>query len=255
MTSKKVANLWIPYRKPSAHIRLRLFCFPYAGGSASVFRNWFNFFPSEIDICPIQYPGREQRMNESQFTSLPPLVDTLAEALLPELDIPFAFFGHSLGALISFELARLLQKKGITPINLFLSSYRAPTIQDKEAPSYLLPDCEFVEKLYKNNGTPASVLENRELMNLLLPTIRGDFSISETYVYLPSVPLNCPISAFGGIEDPDVKYDDLKLWQEQTINSFSVCMFPGDHFYIRNNPGSIINLIFKKLLTNRDSWQ
>ena len=254
MTAKKVTNLWIPYRKPSSHSRLRLFCFPYAGGSASVFRDWFNFFPPEIDICAIQYPGRERRMNEPQFTSLPPLVDMLAEALLPELDIPFAFLGHSLGALISFELARLFQKKGITPIHLFVSSYRAPTIQDKEDKSHLLPDNEFVEKLYKHNGTPASVLENRELMNLLLPTIRADFAISETYVYSPSVLLNCPISAYGGIADPDVKYDDLKSWEEQTINSFNVRMFPGDHFYIRNKPEGIINSILKELLTNRGSW-
>ena len=111
-----------------------------------------------------------------------------------------------------------------------------------------------MEKLYKYNGTPALVLENRELMNLLIPTISADFAISETSVYSPSVPLNCPISAYGGIADPDVKYDDLESWKEQKINSFNVRMFPGDHFYIRNKPEVIINSILKELLMNRGGW-
>ena len=252
MTSKRVIDLWIPYRKPSSRARLRLFCFPFAGGSASIFLNWYKMFPSEIEICPIQYPGREKRINESGFRSLKPLVTTLADILLPELDIPFAFFGHSMGALISFELACRLQKKDISPICLFLSSYCAPTIPKKETPIHLLPDREFLEKLHEYNGTPALVLQNDELMNLLLPALRADFAIHETYVHSPSNPLNCPISVFGGLEDPDVKYNDLELWKEQTTNSFSLQMFPGDHFYIRTSPEYVVNTILKQLQSNKN---
>lgn len=247
MIKIRIVNKWIPYRRPNRYPRLRLFCFPYAGGSASVFRTWINSFPPEIDICPIQYPGREKRIMESQFTSMEPLIDELANALLPELDIPFGFFGHSLGALISFELARRLQRQGISPLHLFVSSYRAPTIGKRKTPMHLLPDIEFVERLREYNGTPDAVLQNSELMKVLLPTLRADFAIHETYVYSSGVPLTCPISAFGGIKDLEVKSNDLNLWQEQTVNNFKLKMFQGDHFYINNNDEGLINAIIKEV--------
>jgi medium-chain acyl-[acyl-carrier-protein] hydrolase len=233
--NKSILNTWIPYRRMSSHSRLRLFCFPYGGGSASVFIKWLKIFPLEIDICPIQYPGREKRIDEPQFTSLSLLIDALANVLLPELNIPFAFFGHSLGALIGFELARRLRKNRISPEYLFVSGYCAPSIIKKELAMHVLPDLEFIEELRNYSGTPESVLENRELMELLLPAIRADFAIKETYIYSPSVPLNCPISAFGGTKDLEVNRNDLELWKEQTTNRFQVRMFPGNHFYIHKN--------------------
>lgn len=247
MTKIRIVNKWIPYRRPNNYPRLRLFCFPYAGGSASVFREWIDSFPQEIDICPIQYPGREKRIFEAPFTSMEALTEELANVLLPELDMPFAFFGHSLGALISFELTRRLQRQGISPVHLFVSSYRSPEIEKRKAPMHLLPDTEFVERLREYNGTPDAVLENSELMKILLPTLRGDFAIHETYVYASGVPLTCPISAFGGIKDLEVKSSDLKLWKEQTGENFKLKMFQGDHFYIHNNNKSLINTIVKDI--------
>ncbi len=247
MSKTFMSNTWIPYRRPNSYPRLRLFCFPYAGGSASVFRNWINSFPQEIDICPIQYPGREKRILESPFASMEPLIDALASVLLPELNIPFAFLGHSLGALISFELARRLQRKGISPVHLFVSSYRAPTIAKRKAPMHLLPDIEFVERLREYNGTPDAVLQNSELMKVLLPSLRADFALHETYVYSSGIPLDCSISAFGGIKDPEVSYNDLKLWKEQTIGGFKTRMFQGDHFYIHNAGRELENSIIKDL--------
>jgi medium-chain acyl-[acyl-carrier-protein] hydrolase len=245
MTKIGIVNKWIPYRRPNKYPGLRLFCFPYAGGSASVFRDWINSFPQGIDVCPIQYPGREKRIFEASFTSMECLTEELANVLLPELDIPFAFFGHSLGALISFELARRLQRNGVSPVHLFVSSYRAPIIAKRKAPMHLLPDAEFVERLREYNGTPDAVLQNNELMKLLLPTLRADFALHETYVYSAGVPLTCPISAFGGLEDLEVKINDLELWRDQTIDSFRLQMFQGDHFYIHNNDKSLINTIIK----------
>lgn len=246
MTKIRIINKWIPYRRLNSYPRLRLFCFPYAGGSASVFRDWIDSFPQEIEICPIQYPGREKRIMESQFTSMEPLVDELTNALLPELDIPFAFFGHSLGSLISFELARRLQEReGISPVHLFVSSYRAPVIAKRKAPMHLLPDTEFVERLREYNGTPEAVLQNSELMKILLPTLRADFALHETYVYSSGDLLTCPISVFGGMKDLEVKINDLELWRDQTVDRFKLQMFQGDHFYIHNNDRGLMNAIVK----------
>lgn len=247
MSKMHMSNTWIPYRRPNIYPRLRLFCFPYAGGSASVFRDWVNSFPQEIEICPIQYPGREKRILESQFTSMEPLIDSLVSVLLPELNIPFAFFGHSLGALISFELTRRLQKKRISPVHLFVSSYRAPTIVKLKAPMHLLPDAEFIERLREYNGTPDAVLQNSELMKVLLPSLRADFALHETYIYSSGVPLECPITAFGGTKDLEVNYNDLELWKEQTAESFEMRMFRGDHFYIHNEGKALLNSIVKNL--------
>ncbi|EGO65793.1 thioesterase II family protein [Acetonema longum] len=239
----KQTNPWIPYRRTSAHTRLRLFCFPYAGGSAAVFRNWLNCFSPEIDVCPVQYPGREKRIVEPPFSSMSPLIDALAGALLPELDVPFAFFGHSLGALISFELSRRLQEKDLHPVHLFVSGYRAPTLARIKPPMHLLPDAEFIERLRTYNGTPEEVLQNSDLMNVLLPILRADFALHETYTYAAHMPLACPISALGGTEDPDVKYQDLAAWQEQTSGNFKILLFPGDHFYIHNNAAGLMEVI------------
>jgi medium-chain acyl-[acyl-carrier-protein] hydrolase len=247
MNRLRKVNTWIPYRRLSGFHRFRLFCFPYAGGSAAVFRDWLRLFPVDIDICPIQYPGRERRIGEPPFTSIKALVDELAGVLMPECNIPFAFFGHSLGALISFELARKLQKNHLSPEHLFVSGYRAPVIPKRKMPMHVLPDDEFVDRLREYNGTPEEILQNSELMKVLLPTLRADFALHETYIYSSGAALQCPISAFGGINDPEVSYNDLELWQEQTAKGFKTRMLPGDHFYIHHNGPMLAHLIAKDL--------
>ncbi|VBB05122.1 alpha/beta hydrolase fold [Lucifera butyrica] len=247
MTSIHALNPWIPYRRPHPAARLRLFCFPYAGGSASVFRDWFSLFPPEIDICPIQYPGRERRITEPQFTLLPSLLDALVNGLAPELKMPFAFFGHSLGALVSFELARRLQKRGMSPLGVFISGYRAPVVERKKPPMHLLPDNAFIARLREYNGTPELILQNSEMMQVLLPTLRADFALHETYVYSGGMPLTCPLSILGGMEDPDITYQDLNLWEGQTVNDFKVRMFPGDHFYLHDHCTEVVNAVQEDL--------
>src|SRR3954447_1958571 len=131
MTPPMPKNVWLPYTEPSQQARLRLFCFPYAGGAASIFRSWADDLPPEIEVCPIQLPGREGRFREAPFTRLAPLVDALTLALLPHLNVPYALFGHSLGALISFELVRRLQRQNVArPAHLFVSGHNAPQIAD-----------------------------------------------------------------------------------------------------------------------------
>jgi len=214
---------------------LRLFCFPYAGGSASVFRSWADVLPTEVLLCPFQLPGREGRLKEPLFTSLPALVKAIAEALVPSFGQPFAFFGHSLGAVICFELARLLQKEhGIEPACLYVSGSPAPQLRSERLPTFNLPESEFVAELRRLNGTPATVLDHPELMSLMLPIIRADFEISQTYSYLPDEPLSCPINAYGGLRDPEVSRESLEAWRGQTTASFSFKIFPGDHFFIHS---------------------
>jgi len=235
-----------PQTNPQA--LLRLFCFPYAGGGASIFRTWSNNLPSEVEVCPIQLPGRENRLQEPPFNRLAPLVHVLAHVLLPYLDLPFVFFGHSMGALISFELARYLRRQHAPgPLHLFVSARRAPQIPAINPPIHHLPESAFIEALRDFNGTPESILQNAELMQLLLPVLRADFAVCETYTYSVEDPLACAISTFGGLQDCEVCYDELAAWREQTDGFFTQRMLPGNHFFLRSARVSLLRYITQDL--------
>ena len=248
------SNLWVTCPKLNPQASLRLFCFPYAGGSALSFRNWPDLLPATIEVCPIELPGRGMRLKEAPFTQLAPLVEEIVQSLLPYLDKPFAFFGHSMGGLTSFEVARLLRRTyARNPAHLFVSGRRAPQIPDSDSPIHTLPDAEFLKELHRLNGTPEEVLANEELMQLLLPTLRADFAALETYTYQPESPLSRPITAFGGLQDPDVSCDMLEAWQEQTSATFSLQMFLGDHFFIHTAQSLLLQSLTQIL--NRSTSQ
>jgi len=233
-TNAVACNSWLSFRKPGAEARLRLFCFPYAGAGALIFRAWSDGLPADVEVCPVQLPGRGTRLMERPFTQLSPLVEALAQALVPLLDKPFAFFGHSLGALVSFELARRIRRQyGVHPVRLFVSAGRAPQIPHRTRPIHTLPDKDLLVELRRLNGMPSELLDHEELMEIMLPVLRADFAVYETYVYLTEPPLDCPISAFGGLQDLRVKDSDLEAWRAQTSASFSLRMFPGDHFFLK----------------------
>jgi medium-chain acyl-[acyl-carrier-protein] hydrolase len=226
-------NAWIKRTGQDQQTRFRLFCFPYAGGGASTYRTWPERSPADIEVCAIQLPGREERFSEPRFSRLSSLIEPLADVLFPYMDIPFAFFGHSLGALISFELTRRLRRqKAPSPLQLFISGCRAPQIPNPDPPIHQLPDAEFIEELGRFNGTPQAVLDNPELMEVFLPLLRSDIGLWETYVYDHEAPLDCPISAFGGLADEEVSREELAAWRDQTRSRFSMQMFPGDHFFL-----------------------
>ena len=242
------ANSWVKCLGSGVQPRLRLFCFPYAGGNASVFRGWSGKLPPSIQVCPIQLPGRESRLREPPFTRLEPLVQALAQALQPYLDMPYAIFGHSLGALIGFELARILTRQNDSgPTHLFISGHSAPQLQATEPPIYRLPKPEFIKKLGHLNGTPMEVLQNAELMEIFLPILRADFAVNETYVYVPGTLLDCPISAFGGLQDGRVGYDDLAAWRDQTRGTFVLRMLPGDHFFLHRDRTFLLHAMTQDL--------
>ena len=225
---------WIAGRKPNPRARMRLFCFPYAGGAASVFRDWSDGLPTDVEVFPVQLPGRGTRLMEPPFSRLPLLVEALSEALQPLLDRPFALFGHSLGSLVSFELARQLRRSyQVCPARLFVSAGHAPQIPKRGRAVHTLPQREFGEELRRLSGTPDELLDCHELMAIALPSLRADFALYESYGYLPEPPLDCPISSFGGLSDLSVTRNDLEAWREQSSISFSIRMFPGSHFFLK----------------------
>jgi medium-chain acyl-[acyl-carrier-protein] hydrolase len=211
---------------------LRLFCFPHSGASAAAYAAW-SLPPQVASVCPVELPGRGRRLGEALYTRLPELVEEVARGLLPYFDRPFAFFGHSMGALLSFELARTLRRDyGLTAARLFLSGHGAPHLPSDEPPISGLPEAEFLARLRQLNGTEDEILACEELRQILLPILRADFAICENYAYLPADPLDCPITAFGGLQDPYVSRPELEAWQVHTRAAFRASFFPGDHFYL-----------------------
>jgi medium-chain acyl-[acyl-carrier-protein] hydrolase len=248
MTAAAVSTPWVPGFRASPATRLRLFCFPYSGGGASVFAQWRDGLVPGVEVCPVELPGRGRRMPEAAITRMEPLVEAAAAGLRPLLDRPFAFFGHSMGALLSFELARRLRADhGLAPEHLFVSAHVAPQTAAREEMIHSLPEPELVARLQSLNGTPPEVLDNPELRSLLLPVLRADFSICDHYRLVPGEPLDCGITAFGGLQDLEVPRADLDAWREQTTGPFALRMFPGDHFFLNTARPTLLWAIASEL--------
>ena len=235
---------WILFGQRRPQARVRLFCLPSGGGGASLYRSWMALAQPEIEVCPIQLPGRETRLAELPFSSVGPLVEALGTALLPYLDLPFALFGHSLGSLVCFELSRWLRQHfRLEPTRLFASAFRAPHLPDPDPPIHALPEPAFIDELRKFNGTPEEVLQHPELMQLLLPLLRADLTMVETYVYSPDTPLTCPLSVFGGLQDTEVSQEQLRGWRLHTSGPMKLRMIPGNHFFLYRSGPALLRCI------------
>lgn len=241
-------NPWLTCFTPHPTATLRLFCFPYAGGGAPVFREWSGLLPN-AEIIALQYPGRGARMMEPPMQSLPELAAGIYEAILPHLNKPFAFFGHSLGSLVAFEVARLLRKNGHPlPRHLFVSARKAPHVpRTAEKQMHKLPEQEFIEELKTYNGTPKEILENKDLMELVLPVLRADFRVNETYEYGEEPALHIPLTALTGIEDSRATEADMTKWSLHTSDVFTQQTFPGDHFYLNPLQKELTAFLAKQL--------
>jgi medium-chain acyl-[acyl-carrier-protein] hydrolase len=239
---------WLVCLKPNPRATLRLFCFPYAGGGLPAFKGWAKALPISVEIWVVVLPGRGAFIRQPPFRSMGQLVGSLKGAFSNHHQTPFSFLGHSLGALVSFEVVRALRKENKPlPACLFVSGCGPPQLPDLSEPLHDLPDDEFLEAIRRLNGTPPEVLENQELIRLFLPAIRADFEVAETYVYQEEPPLDCPISAFGGLQDPLVTREGLLAWRYQSTGRFSLQMFPGDHFFIHNNGSGFLGYFSAKL--------
>jgi medium-chain acyl-[acyl-carrier-protein] hydrolase len=229
---------WIA-RAPTAKSEsraVRMFCFPFAGGGASIFRDWSQHLPAAVDVVPIQLPGRENRWGEDSYSEIGGLIRSLVDVLAPLSQSPYLLFGHSMGAIVSFELAREFRRRGLSgPVHLFVSSSRAPHLSDTAPQIHLLPDDEFVDAICRQmNGIPDEILQTPQLLSVLLPTLRADVKLCETYVYKRAEPLACPITAYGGVEDTKANPAQIRAWKEHTKTRFQCVLFPSGHFYFQN---------------------
>jgi medium-chain acyl-[acyl-carrier-protein] hydrolase len=248
MHNPAASDRWImqPRRLPRA--RLRLFCLPHAGGGASLYRLWAEHLPEFIEVCPIQLPGRETRIRERPFDALEPLVRALTEAVTPWLDRPYAVFGHSAGALIGFELSRALRSAGLPePVRLFVSGRTAPHHPCDEPATWDLPDAALIETLRELGGAREEVLAHPELMELLLPIVRADLAVAERYVFRGGDPLDSPITALAGRDDPRAPPAALEGWAEHTRGRFQLEVFPGGHFFVQTIPAAVCRLVAAEL--------
>lgn len=244
---------WIAYAQPNATAVLRLFCFSHAGGGASSYRDWVAGLAPEIDVLPVQLPGREMRFLERPFDDMTPLLEALYLALRPLLNKPFALFGHSLGALISFELAHRLENEGFIPQHLFVSGYGAPQLPVKLPPMHHLDDEEFVAALHDLGTVPTAVLQNEELLALLLPMLRADFAVYERYQYQEALPLTCPLTVLGGQDDLLVPPEMLQPWGQHSTQPGGVHLFPGSHFYLPEQQTAVWQLVLQGCLVQQNS--
>jgi surfactin synthase thioesterase subunit len=216
--------------------------FPHAGGSPAAFTKWT---ANKIETRIAHYPGRGSRFNEPSIKRIGTLIENLLPVIQPLLDKPFALFGHSMGGLIAFELARGLRKRNLPqPKVLFVSACAAPHIPDPNPPIHALPDDEFLEALKKFNGVPSEILNQPEALKIFLPILRADFEAVETYRFdSGEPPLDIPIVAFGGLDDPRVSREGLEGWAKQTASGFESQFFPGDHFFINNSRKATLEFI------------
>jgi medium-chain acyl-[acyl-carrier-protein] hydrolase len=216
---------------------VRLFFFPYAGAGATIYYAWSRLFPLEIEPYLVHLPGRDKRISEPLVTDFTPLSESLVQALLPFLDKPFSFFGHSMGALVGFEVARRLRRQySRLPVHLFVSGRRAPHVIDSRPILHGLPEEEFLaETEHRYGALPEAVLKDRAVLQMFLSMLRADLTLLETYQYTDDVPLECPVSVFGGLQDTTVTQEQLFAWREQTKARFDLKMFPGDHFFVQSS--------------------
>lgn len=246
--SGTIVNPWFARHIGVTPPRCRLFCFPYAGGGASVYRNWANDLAAPVEVCAIQLPGREWRHSEPPIRRVAHALDLLLPVLRPYLDLPFAFFGHSMGALLAYEIARRLSAtRGPMPHCLFVSGHRAPHLPPRQRLWHTLPEDELVAKLKTLNGTPSEVFEHQDLLDLVLPIVRADLELVETYVALPGARLTCKLVALAGDADPDVPEPELQAWQTVTDGDFKAIVFGGDHFYLNTARRSVLQTVRQEM--------
>ncbi|MFW5810398.1 MAG: thioesterase II family protein [Thermodesulfobacteriota bacterium] len=242
-------SAFITRPRPNFEADIRLFCLPYAGGGTLIYRNWPDLLPAPVEVCPIRLPGRENLIGTAPFRRIGDLTEALIGDLIPFLDRPYAVFGHSMGALLGFELVRALRRREVPlPRRLLVSGCWAPQVPFPHNPLHNLPRNEFITRLREYGGTPEAVLDHAELMDLFVPVLRADFELVETYTHIPEKPLACPISAFGGEWDEKVSHEDLTKWAALTESDFKLTLFPGDHFFLHGRQAALAKEITRVLL-------
>lgn len=245
-----MSNWMYPPHMPDEPIQL--LCFPFAGGGASAFRKWFNARPGMLGISAIQLPGRENRIVEPPRTHMRDIVPELTAEIAAHVHGPYAFFGHSLGARIAFEVIRALLAEGHPlPAHLFVSGSRPPEIAEPR-PLHQLQDDAFVRELRRFGGTPKAILESEELMALFLPLLRADFAVDETHTHQEGEPLPVPITAFCGTDDHEASESEMRGWGRHSQFPLSLFSITGDHFFLHSASETLLRHVEETLAARHD---
>ena len=243
---------WFLISRPKPLARYRLFCFPYAGGSASAFLPWEELLPPQIELVAIQAPGRGSRLDESPLTSVAAVAEQLAGAIPPMLDRPYLTYGHSMGSLVSFELLHLLRARSLPlPHRYFGAARQAPHVPRRIAPFYDYPLEQFIAELKRFGGTPDAILENTELMEMLVPMLRTEFRAAYAYHRDPVVKLECAASIFGGARDEMVPPEELPAWQEHFLERIESRLFEGSHFFLEDDKEAVVSAVCESVGLSR----
>ncbi|WKX69031.1 thioesterase II family protein [Streptomyces sp. XD-27] len=244
------ATPWLRRPLPRPYAKLRLVCLPHAGGSTGLYRAWAQLFPPEVELLLVCPPGREDRLDEPIPPDLPELVSGLAAALAPVLDRPWAVFGHSMGAAVGHELVARLPRLGRpAPVHFFASAREAPQ-HHRGGTVHLLDDDALCTELVRLGGTDPSLLAMPELRQLVLPAVRGDYRLIETYLAdgtRPAGPLTCPVTALIGTEDTELDAKEADGWRDWTTGRFELLSFPGGHFYLTDRPRAVVDAVLRRL--------
>jgi pyochelin biosynthetic protein PchC len=233
---------WVRRFHPAPQAATRLICFPHAGGSATFYFPISQAMSPAVDVLAIQYPGRQDRFNESCIDDIRTMADLITEEIARWADRPVTLFGHSMGATVAFEVAIRLERRGIVARGLFASARRAPT-RHRDGRIHLADDAGLISSLEQLGGTEAPVIGDPALLRMILPTLRSDYRAIETYRFHPGPPLNCPITVLIGDDDPHVTIDEAEEWKQQTRAAFRMRVFRGGHFYINAHTEAVLREI------------
>ncbi len=235
-------GLWVRRFHPADDAPYRVVCFPHAGGSASYFFPVSRTLSPAADVLAIQYPGRQDRRHEPGLATIAELADGVTEALLPWLDRPAVLFGHSMGATLGFEVARRLEAADVRPHALFVSGRVAPS-RARDETVHRRDDAGLVAAVKELGGTDAQVFEDEAILEMVLPSIRTDYTAAETYRYTPGPLLQAPIHAYLGENDPKATVGEVRDWAAHTSGRFTLTTYPGGHFYLNTHAPAVIRAI------------
>ncbi|MFD3417448.1 thioesterase II family protein [Streptomyces decoyicus] len=235
-------GLWCRRFHPAPDAGRRLVCFPHAGGSASFYHPVSAALSPGVDVIAVQYPGRQDRRKEPAIDDIGLLADRIAEALEAWSDRPLTFFGHSMGALVAFEVARRLERNGHSPLRLFASGRRAPSAYRDEQ-VHRRDDDGIVAELRALSGTDSRVLDDEEMLRMVLPALRSDYKAVETYRSEPAAVVRCPVTVLVGDDDPKTSLDEARSWETHTTGDFALRVFPGGHFYLADRPQEVMTVL------------
>ncbi|WP_052692082.1 thioesterase II family protein [Teredinibacter purpureus] len=235
---------WLPRLGDKPNAKVRLYCFSHAGGGASVYYPWNSYFSDAVEVCPVQLPGREERLGEPLIDDFENLIGSLLPIIASSIDRPYAIYGHSLGACIGYEIAkRLYTEYALSPLCYFGGAHRSPCKPYYYPSVRGLPNAELTKMVTRFNGLPQAFLDSQEMMDLMLPVLRSDLFLCESYRYVPSLPLPSDIIVFSGQFDRNVTADKLSSWKNHSTKEVTFISLDGDHFFLKTHKNNVLEVV------------